>query len=280
MGQSALITGIDGFLAKHLLKLLTAQGYRVVGLSRTEYPVTAENQDIKIYGNVEALFCHESNFEYIFHLASFIPYGKFQQPHDEFYTTNIKLTGFLAEHYASSKFIFASSVAVYGVPLQIPIQINSPFNQPDYYGLSKIAGEAVIRNHADHAIIRFSSIIGKGMKPVSFIPRMIEQAKQTKLIRVWGNGERMQNYIDVRDAARLCLRCADYRKNIITLGVTERSYANKEVAQLVALNTSAVIEYSGEDASPSFSYDSAPEYKALHFRPEITIEQTIAEMTV
>lgn len=280
MKQSVLITGINGFLAKHLLKLLTANDYRVVGLSRTGSPDTIQNPEVKIYNNQEALFQNEHAFKYIFHLASFIPYGKFHEPHAEFYTTNIKLTGLIDEHYASSKFVFASSVAVYGVPLQLPLQVNSPFNRPDYYGLSKIAGEAIVKNHANHAIIRFSSIIGKGMKPVTLIPKMIEQAKQTKVIQVWGTGERMQNYIDVRDAARLCMQCADYSENIITLGVAEKSYANNEVAELIALNGGAIIEYTGEDASPSFTYDPSPEYKTLHFKPAITFERTIAEMKV
>jgi nucleoside-diphosphate-sugar epimerase len=280
MKQSVLITGINGFLARHLQKILTAEDYRVVGLSRTGSPDTIQNPEVKIYNNQEALFQNEHAFKYIFHLASFIPYGKFHEPHAEFYTTNIKLSGLIAEHYASSKFVFASSVAVYGVPLQLPLQVNSPFNRPDYYGLSKIAGEAIVKNHTNHAIIRFSSIIGNGMKPVSLIPRMIEQAKQTKVIQVWGTGERIQNYVDVRNAARLCLHCADYTESIITLGVAEKSYTNNEVAQLIALNTGAGIQYTGEDPSPSFTYDPNPEYKALHYKPTITFEQTIAEMTV
>ena len=279
MKESVLITGTNGFLAKHLVKKMAARGYRIVGLNRTGLSATG-HQDVIIYGSAEALFRHEPGFRYVFHLASFIPYGRFQQPHDEFYTTNIKLTGLLSEHYASSRFIFASSVAVFGVPIQIPLQVNSPFNLPDYYGLSKIAGEAIVKNRSDHAIIRFSSIIGKGMKPVSFVSRMIEQAKQSKLLQVWGTGERMQNYIDVRDAARLCLQCADYRKNITTLGVAEKSYSNTEVAQLIALHTGAKIEYTGDDISPSFCYDPSPEYKALHYKPAITLEQTIAEMSV
>ncbi|WP_152267604.1 NAD-dependent epimerase/dehydratase family protein [Agriterribacter humi] len=280
MNKSVLITGINGFLGRHLLNALTAKDYRVAGLCRTDTSLIPENPGVKLYTNAEALFRQEPGFEYIFHLASFIPYGKFHEPHAEFYTTNIKLTGLIDEHYASSKFVFASSVAVYGVPLQLPLQVNSPFNRPDYYGLSKIAGEAIVKNHANHAIIRFSSIIGKGMKPVTLIPKMIEQVKQTKAIQVWGTGERMQNYIDVRDAARLCMQCADYSENIITLGVAEKSYTNNQAAQLIALNTGAIIEYTGEDASPSFTYDPSPEYKTLHFKPAITFERTIAEMKV
>lgn len=280
MTESVLITGIDGFLGQHLLSALNGKGYRVVGLNRTESAREKENAEVKIYNHPEAIFRDEPAFKYIFHLAAYIPYGKFHQPDAALYTTNIKLTGSLAESYASSRFIFASSVAVYGYPLQVPLGVYSAFNNPDYYGLSKLAGEAIVKNHPDYAIVRFSSVIGKGMKPVSLIPRMIEQAKKNKRIEIWGNGERLQNYIDVRDAAKLCTHCADVNENVIALGVGDKSYSNNEVAQIIAQHTGASIVHKGEDESPSFVYDPGGEYNTLHFNPEIALAQTIAEMIV
>lgn len=276
-GSSVLITGINGFLAKQVLKLLIAEGYRIVGLSN-QHGVSEPQNKVIAYSTLEALFRSEMEFKYVFHLAAFIPYGVIYNPGKKLYETNIRLTSLLVEKYPSARFVFSSSVAVYGVPLSLPISLYSPYNRPDAYGLSKLAGESVIRSLDSYAIIRYSSIIGKGMKPVSFIPKIIEQAKQNGNITLLGNGTRQQNYIDVGDAAGLCLAAAKEKENMTMLGVAEKSYTNREIAKWIVEKTGAAIEYTGTDDSPSFVYDNKKEGEAFLVPSTTPIVETITQM--
>lgn len=280
--KTVLITGANGFLAQCLkAELIREGGNNILTFGRKK---TAEDEQAHAqnhFTDIKELRSQYQHIDIIFHLASFVPYGKFHLPSPEFYSSNILLTGDLVTLYPHSRFVFASSVSVFGAPLYLPVTINHPFNNPDHYGLSKIAGECIVRNHLNHAVIRFSSIVGKGMRAVSMLPLMIRQALENGVIKIWGTGKRLQNYIDVEDAARLCLLCGTLSgQQILTLGVGARSYSNLAVAELIASHTRSKIEFSGVDQSPSFEYESKKEYDLLGFSPEISLEQTITSMLI
>lgn len=274
--MNILITGIDGFLGKAILGSIKKEGNRIIGLNRKKGSELPNVE--KVYSTPEELINSEKNFDLIFHTAAFIPYGNYATPHENFIKTNIALTATLSLQYLTARIVYASSVAVFGTPLTSTLNIHSPLNNPDLYGLSKLAGEAIIRNHPKYSIIRYSSIIGRGMKTASIIPKMINDAKNNRLIQVWGTGERKQNYIDIRDAARLAVLCGNFEKNISCLGVAEKSYSNLEVANIIAELTKAEIKFINDDPSPSFVFDPSVEYSELNFHPQFDIYNTIQEM--
>lgn len=278
-GASVLVTGAHGFLGKHILNLLLEEGCNIVGLCKQIELNTEIPSQIKLYHNTQDLFRNEKKFELIFHLAAYVPYGNFEKPDDQFYTTNIKLTSELVSNYPSSRFIFSSSVSVYGIPLSLPLAVHSPFNRPDLYGLSKIAGEAIITTGcSSYAIIRFSSIVGKGMKSTSFVPKIIERAKQNGIISLLGDGSRQQNYIDVLDAALLCMLVAKQKENMVLLGIGKRSYNNREIAEFIANVTGSTIEYKGSDESPSFIYNHTKTSTGFLFTPTLSLHETLDQM--
>lgn len=276
MDKSILITGISGFLGNEIFKQISSVENKIVGLSRKATGIPEEKA--RIYRNVEELIINEDHFDIIFHLAAFIPYGNYNTPNPEFYSTNVELTARLSNAYPKSRFVYASSVSVYGQPIENPLTIHSPFNNPDLYGMSKLGGELVVRNHPDFSIIRYTSIIGRGMKPVSLIPKMIESAFTKKEITLYGKGERKQNYIDVRDAAKLAINLSEKSKNIICLGVGNNSHSNNEIAKFIGDKTGAKINYQGDDNSPSFFFNSSKEYYEIGFTPSFGIFDTIQEM--
>lgn len=273
MRRNVLVVGPDGFLAKAVLAQLRAgENSRIILLGRKEMAGRGD-----YFSDVATLKKAVPEIDVVYLLASHIPYGAFQSGDTLLVKTNIELVTSISRSYPESRIVFSSSVSVYGTPLQLPIAVNSPFNNPDLYGMSKLAGEAVIRNHKDFAIIRFSSIIGKGMNDQTMIPRMIGAAR-AGTITVWGDGGRRQNYIDVRDAARLCLLAAQSDRNIVVLGVGAQSYSNVEIAEQIGLLTQARVEFTGADKSPSFVYQTEESYQALNFAPLYSIEQTLNDL--
>lgn len=276
MGNNILIVGPRGFLARHVTQQLRAGGCgSLVTLGTADEPVAGAEAS---YSDLGFLRQQYTSFDTIYLLGAYIPYGSFHLPDTRYVAVNIALVASLSQAYPDARIVFASSVSVYGHPATLPVSVHHPFNQPDLYGMSKLAGEAIIRNHRQFFILRFSSLVGAGMKPATMVPRMVEAALQTGTITVYGDGSRQQNYLDVRDAARMCLAAASCAANGVGLGVGARSYTNLEVAAIVQQATGAALVFKGEDSSPSFVYDAEESYQMLNFVPRFTLEQTIVEM--
>lgn len=265
-----LITGSTGFLGTHLSALIqsTWPEAEVVGLTRKEHGSL-------LFSDREALKKFYPHFDIIFHLAARIPYGQMNQEMPEVTAVDTGLTNWLTSQYPGSRLVYASSVATYGSPDSQPINISTPAVQPTFYGQSKRHAEQLVEAHGRYAIVRFSSLIGKGMTAPTLVNQWVGQAKNQEQLAIYGDGARRQNYLDVRDAARLLLICAMYQENIITLGVGQGSYTNLEVAQEIRKYTQSEMVFVGEDASRSWLYDPKETYDLLNFLPEYDLQDTI-----
>lgn len=250
-----LITGANGFLACAVADA-AASAWRPIGLVRQGRADTSTNTRLHgLYDSLESLTSAEPRIDVILHLAAWIP--RVANAFDpELIAANIGLPAQLLMHYPQSRHILASSVSVYGVPASLPLSANSPTQPCTPYGWSKLAAENLFRTVDHHAILRLSSIVGRGMRAGSFIPAAVAGAR-AGCIELLGDGARSQDYIDVRDAAAMCLRAASRHDNFLTLAVSGRTSTNREVAQELATMTGAGIECSGRDDSPSFAYDLA-----------------------
>ena len=118
------------------------------------------------------------------------------------------------------------------------------------------------------------------MPKTSFVPIIQEQAQKNGVIKIVGNGERRQNYIDVRDVVRLFAHIMSLPKEnsnkLILIGGGVRSIKNIKIAELTAELTGARIEKSGIDNSPSFvAIDMSLPKTYEHF---FTINQTLEWM--
>lgn len=244
-----LVTGANGFLGQ-ALKPLLPNTWHVVGLARgarspDALPVT--------YHTLESMLANEHTFDGVMHLAAQVcdpgtgPAG--------FLPSNVDLCSTLVQAFPGARHVLASSVSVYGPPPGAgAITIATACRPQQPYGRSKLAAECVIGVAPDHAVIRFSSLLGRGMKQQTFVPRIIADARTSLRITLLGSGERQQNYLDVRDAAAMCLAAMEAGGNFVTLGVGSRSWSNREMAEMVASRLGAGIVHSGTDDSPSSTY--------------------------
>lgn len=273
MSQHILVVGPNGFLSTQVIHLLR-QRENTTFLTLVSCRGVADN--VTSFQTVERLRAAHPTIDTIYLLGSYVPYGAFDSPNESLVRSNIVLVADLSLAYPEARIVFSSSVSVYGKPAGLPIGIATAFRDPDLYGLSKLAGEAIVRNHKSFGIIRFSSLIGKGMKVTTMVPRMIAAA-QTGTITVYGDGARRQNYLDVRDAAAMCIAIADAKHNMIVLGVGVQSYTNKAVAELVQSLTGATLAYTGTDTSPSFDYETEASFSGMGYRPVYSLERTLRD---
>lgn len=273
-----LIVGSNSFLAVELASLLSKENeLNLIGLIHVSDENVNYNNYKIVYKDIDLLLQEQIRIDVVFIMGAYIPYGKFNVPDSRFVSSNIELVASLSKAFQKARLVYCSSVAVYGEISVGIINENSPFNQPNLYGLSKLAGEAIVLNHPSYAIIRFSSLWGKGMAPNTFLPKIVAQAKSSS-ITVWGDGKRLQNYIHINDAANMCVLAAKSNENCILLGVGVKSYSNIEIALILRSHTGAKIELINEDHTPSFIYDARKTFENINFTPKISIEQGIKEL--
>ncbi|MBF4507163.1 NAD-dependent epimerase/dehydratase family protein [Flavobacterium sp. JLP] len=157
-----LITGSSGFLGKSIFEELENEG-EVLGLSRnsTNYKFSLE-KDIPVFND---------NFDVVIHCAGkahSIPKTEIQKK--EFYEVNVQGTKNLLKGLENSiipkKFVFISSVSVYGQEIGTAIKENHPLEATDPYGASKIEAEKIITNWCKEnnvicTILRLPLLVGK-----------------------------------------------------------------------------------------------------------------------
>lgn len=250
MQQTILITGANGFLARAVAARLPAD-WQSFALVR---PGTSSLRDqyIRTFDSSSDLSHSVRHIDTIFHLAACIP-RDYDLPDLDLLSVNVDLPSRLVAAYPRARHIYASSVAVYGIPQSLPLTIDSPGHRLSRYGLSKLAGECVARQAQSHAVIRFASIIGVGMRSGSFIPSAVQAALEG-CIHVRGDGSRRQNYVDVEDAAQMCISAATMPDSLIGHGIGDCSHTNLEVANMLADLTGASVMNEGVDGSPSYDY--------------------------
>lgn len=250
--QRILIIGGSGFLGSRLCRILHATGKDVAATVRRR---SAES--LWVQYQQEEFDALPDNFDLVYLLAAHIPYGEMNNYSPLLIDTNLGLPLRVAERFQCARLIYASSVSVYGTPLWQPITEEHPFNRPSAYALSKLAGEVAVAAHSDQVTLRFSSLYGAGMAAKTFLPLIIEQARQTGRITLSGDGARTQDYLHVQDAARMLMVAGEGKATGIYNAVNGRARSNLEVARTVAaLMPGVKIVFGGEDRTPSCTYST------------------------
>lgn len=109
------------------------------------------------------------------------------------------------------KLIWSSSASVYGDAVEVPMTEAHPFNNKNFYGATKIAGEAMATAFNDRyglSIIglRYMNVYGPGQDQkaayTGVIPVMLNKIDAGETPVINGDGSQAYDFIDVEDAAR------------------------------------------------------------------------------
>lgn len=209
----------------------------------------------------------------------FLTVGSFKSTHEELIDANINVTQAISNKFKKQKIVFISSVNIYGFQKQI-ITTRTSFNNANIYGLSKIAGEFIVMNHPKYSIVRLTYLYGKGMNTNSFLPKIIQDAIEKKLITLYGRGLRKQDYLNVKDAAALCILAAQNNRNNVYLGATGYSITNQQIAKEIQvfipgckIKITNII-----DKAQSYNFDVRATKKKLNWNPKHILQEGLKEM--
>lgn len=116
-----------------------------------------------------------------------------------------------------SRFVFASSAAVYGHPGKVPIAEDAPTDPTSPYDLSKLAAERYVRLYGElydlpTITLRYFIVYGPrqcGGDYSAVISVFVEQATNRDAITMEGNGSQTHDFVHVQDIAQANLLAAN-----------------------------------------------------------------------
>lgn len=108
------------------------------------------------------------------------------------------------------RLVFSSSASVYGDALEVPMTEDHPFNNRNFYGATKIAGEAMCRAFHDryglsYVGLRYMNVYGPRQDQhaayTGVIPSLLNKIDEGQAPVVNGDGSQAYDFIAVEDAA-------------------------------------------------------------------------------
>jgi UDP-glucose 4-epimerase len=225
-GKTILVIGGAGFIGSHLVNELLKENIGSLTIydnftrgkmenisgslkdSRcTIFPSGGDLRDIDILDKAM------KGVDYIFHLAAMWLLHCKDFPRTAFHV-NIEGTFNVLEACMKNnikKLIYSSSASVYGDAVEVPMTEEHPFNNRNFYGATKIAGEAMCtafndRFGLDIIGLRYMNVYGPGQDQhaayTGVIPIMLNKINSGEQPVINGDGSQAYDFIYVEDVAK------------------------------------------------------------------------------
>jgi UDP-glucose 4-epimerase len=223
-----LVSGGAGFIGSHLVEALLGRGDTVVVIddfssgTKDNLPAADGLQVIEFrLGQDFPRDIGESVVDAVVHLAGLpsvsASWERPAEAHERNLTTMISLIG-LCGRWKFPRFVFASSAAVYGLPLTLPIPETAPCRPLSPYGLQKLAGEKYLELFCEQkglsgVALRLFNVYGPRQPPDSAYSGVIsifaEAFKEKKPVKLFGDGTQTRDFVFVADVVDAILASLD-----------------------------------------------------------------------
>lgn len=221
-----LVTGAAGFIGSHTTDLLLAEGHRVVGVDnfrtgRRENLADAARRpgfefhelDVAMPGALAGLVTR-ARPEAIIHLAALVSVQESIANPELNFLLNVQATQLVAEAarlHRVGRVVFASSAAIYGDAVDLPVREGAAKRPVSPYGAAKLASEDLLLGHAATYGLsvrcqRYFNVFGPRQDPSSpysgVISIFARRHAEGKPVTIYGDGRQTRDFIAVRDVAR------------------------------------------------------------------------------
>jgi nucleoside-diphosphate-sugar epimerase len=201
-----LLTGSSGFLGKYLQNALKLHSLRVLNRSKSDFNYDLASE-VPIINEKFELVIHNAGYAHI------VPQTKndIQLFHDVNVSGTINLLNSFSKAILPQKFVFISSVSVYGLKKGLNINEDYPLLANDPYGKSKIDAEKFVLNWCNEnniicTILRLPLIAGSN--PPGNLGSMINGIKKGYYFNI-GKGKAKKSMVFAEDVARSILKVAE-----------------------------------------------------------------------
>jgi UDP-glucose-4-epimerase GalE len=303
-GRGVLVTGGAGYIGSHAAKALGRAGYRVVVFDSliAGHRAAVRYGDLVVGDIVDAeavrAALSEHDISAVMHFAAFLDVGESVRDPVKYYRNNVVGAVTVLEAMAAEKvgaFVFSSTCATYGEPIETPIAETHPQNPINSYGESKLAIERALphfeRAYGIHAVaLRYFNAsgadpdgeLGEDHSPeIHVIPRAISAATGGQGLTVFGDdyptpdGTCLRDYIHVSDLADAHVKALEAiietgKSGAYNLG-TGRPHSVREVIDTVSRVTGRSVPWTlgpRRPGDPAVLYASPHKAQTeLHWTP-------------
>ena len=141
------------------------------------------------------------------------------------------------------RLVYSSSASVYGDAVSEPMDENHPFNNKNFYGATKIAGEAMLRAfHYRYGLnyvgLRYMNVYGPRQDYhgayIAVIMKMLDAIDKGESPTIMGDGSEAFDFVAVEDCglANICAMKADTTDTNYNVGTGKRT-SLKELAEML-----------------------------------------------
>lgn len=299
--SEVLVTGGAGFIGSHVADELLRRGHSVVVLDDLSggfcdnVPAGARfvHGSINDRPLLDELFAG-SSFTAIFHLAAYAAEGlshfirRFNYENNLIGSVNLIN---LAVHHRVPRFVFTSSIAVYGRN-QLPMLEETPPRPEDPYGIAKYAVELDLRAAheqwgLDYTVFRPHNVYGErqnaGDRYRNVIGIFMNQILRNEPLTIFGDGTQTRAFTHIADVAPVIARSLEVeaaRNEIFNVGADQPCSVN-DLARIVAKEMGAEPQLLHHPARNEVQHAWAAHEKARRVfgsTEEIPLEEGIRRM--
>lgn len=219
-----LITGVNGFIGRHLATELLKRGHTVVGLGQDKKCVV---KSISTYYSGSVLDKRlvakaMKNVEAVVHLAAKTTHkemvdNRFKTLETNFLGTKNVLDAFI-ESKTTKKFLYASTGKVYGTIIHLPISEEHPTKPLNILGKSKLITEQLIdfynNNQKECIIFRVFNMYGPLQNNNFLIPTILAQLAKRKTEVVLGDIDAKRDYVYIDDLVNAFILAIERKESL------------------------------------------------------------------
>jgi GDP-4-dehydro-6-deoxy-D-mannose reductase len=227
--HTVAVTGINGFVGKHLTRELASHDITVIGVGQEDQVHDEISDLVKKYYQADLTkeWPVEDKIDAVIHLAGLAAVGpSFDRPQD-YINLNSAMISKMGEYYREvgvpgPRVVIVSSGAVYSPDQAMPQTEDSVFGVSSPYVVSKLLVELQCEYYCnlglDFVVARPFNHIGPGQLGGFLVPDVIGQLLEDKDEILVGNINTKRDYTDVRDVV------AAYRQLATAVDLNHRTY--------------------------------------------------------
>jgi len=230
-GKKLLVIGGAGFIGSHLVDQLTKEDVEEIRIydnmtrgSEENLSEALKDPRVRIFdlgGELlykDILDAAMQGVDGVFHLAALWLLHCYDYPRSAF-EVNIGGTFNVLESMINNgvkKLVYSSSASVYGDAVEEPMTEEHPFNNTNFYGATKIAGEQMCRalynryqnteNHFDYTGLRYMNVYGPRQDYqgtyIAVIMKMLDRLDKGLPPIIYGDGSQSYDFVYVGDCAK------------------------------------------------------------------------------
>ncbi len=210
--KKVFITGISGFIGRHLALSLLDKGFQVSGSylnNKVNLPpdIGQLKLDIRKSGQLESII---SGFDIIVHCAALSHVGSSWKNLSDYYVVNFEGTVNLLDCLGNTSFVFISSSEVYGNHGDLNLREETNLLPSSPYAITKACAERVVLDTGGR-VVRLFNVFGPGQSEKFAIPNFARQlmeiyvGRRKPVIKV-GNLSPKRDFVYISDAVEAICR--------------------------------------------------------------------------